>query len=500
MKAAEDHRVDWIGFGGTSAGSIVATLSACGYTASELKGLIVDRPFTDLLDDTDGKRIDRFARLGNEVASALRAGLAKALWRLVRTLWRHRAIIQSVRNELGLYEGDTLRSWLAAKIKTKLPSLGQVADITFDDLIRGGCKPLKIVASDVSLKCAVVYPDDTGERASVLDAVRASTCYPLVFRPVSDGAKRLVDGGVCSNLPAFLFGEEARRRRVSVIAIDLVPKIETVASPAPGLARYAADLLDTMLEGSDKLLRARLRNLHHVQVEIDPPVHAMQFNLTEQQRRTLFQNGEAAFHSYYAKNLKPLEQARNPVQMLQALYGSPDLVTPVLAMLAFLIEGVTGAAEVRSHVMLPTLRETRIVVYQHGMNGMADSDLEVGLYAGCSGQAFKSCQPAFADLADAHQNFAAWGLSSGEQAKIPRNRRAMISVPIFDTGEIPVERKTVDKRQLPVIATLSIDTTVAPDLSTWVTPAGSSGTEVVINSQILDLLESWADIIGRLLS
>ena len=54
--------------------------------------------------------------------------------------------------------------------------------------------------------------DETLYGSSVLDAVRASTCYPFVFQPVDRNRQCwLVDGGLASNLPAFLFHDEQQR-------------------------------------------------------------------------------------------------------------------------------------------------------------------------------------------------------------------------------------------------------------------------------------------------
>jgi predicted acylesterase/phospholipase RssA len=47
--------------------------------------------------------------------------------------------------------------------------------------------------------------------APVVAAVRASASYPFVFEPVKTHDKCLLsDGGLASNLPAFLFAKEHR--------------------------------------------------------------------------------------------------------------------------------------------------------------------------------------------------------------------------------------------------------------------------------------------------
>lgn len=182
LTAAEEHHIEWLGFGGTSAGSIVATLAACGYAAHELKEIVVDHPFTELLDDGTGHLALEAIQLSKDLVARIAHGLT--LWSglsIKRMLKSHGKLLTSLQGDLGIYAGDKLRQWLAQKIKAKLPSLIQERDITFAQLIAAGCKPLKIVAADVSLKRAIIYPDDTGGNSSVLDAVRASA-LPVHFQ------------------------------------------------------------------------------------------------------------------------------------------------------------------------------------------------------------------------------------------------------------------------------------------------------------------------------
>lgn len=49
LKAASDFGIEFVGYGGTSAGSIVALLAAVGYTGDELRDLMIhDLKFGDL--------------------------------------------------------------------------------------------------------------------------------------------------------------------------------------------------------------------------------------------------------------------------------------------------------------------------------------------------------------------------------------------------------------------------------------------------------------------
>jgi predicted acylesterase/phospholipase RssA len=95
---------------------------------------------------------------------------------------------------------------------------------TFGEL--GGENPLRVVGTDLAHERMVVFPEDAvlyldgngqpyePEEFLIADAVRISAGYPYFFPPVTlkdaatgkDGA--LVDGGVVSAYPVFLFDKE----------------------------------------------------------------------------------------------------------------------------------------------------------------------------------------------------------------------------------------------------------------------------------------------------
>ena len=497
--AAQQHQIEWLGYGGTSAGAIVATLASVGFTPSELKTIIVESPFTDLLDDGTGDALEELRKSVIAIADAIKSGeLQKKPCRTLRKLSVQFQPLIDVASNLGLYSGDRLREWLRGRIVEKKTMLKGANDISFADLKSNACLPLKIVASNITDKSAVIYPDDTGDGESVLDAVRASVCYPFVFRPVRRDPRRLVDGGLCSNLPVFLFDEEAKRNRAPIIAIDLVPKPEAVKTPPPGLARFLSDIVDTALEGSEKLLRDRIRNLHHVRINIDPYVGATEFKIKKPIREQLYKNGHEDFLSYYVDNLKPLAEAKNLVPRLQSLYADPDLVVPLLELVASKVEVATKAIRVRSHVMLPTLENERVVVYQYGMDGMSDRMLKLSVKAGCSGTAFINKKEVYADLEDALQDPEAYGLMQEEQDLIPRDLKAMISVPLLDTSDLSPAKKTVQRQHLPIVGTLSIDTITRGVDAGWVEIGPNQKLE--ISGALLVFLNKWADIITKILT
>jgi NTE family protein len=126
---------------------------------------------------------------------------------LTRTLYNY---IKRFDQNLGLCDAKELKKFLLEKIAQKHPIFNDRNNVTFRELQEQGCYPLKVVASDLVGRQAVIYPLDQeqGLDYSVIDAVRASMSFPFVFSPVKNDNYLLVDGGLSSNLPLFLFEEE----------------------------------------------------------------------------------------------------------------------------------------------------------------------------------------------------------------------------------------------------------------------------------------------------
>src|SRR6185295_8266772 len=59
---------------------------------------------------------------------------------------------------------------------------------------------------------ARVWSTRTTANQSVAHAVRSSCTIPLFFQPVEEGSALLVDGGIVSNIPHFLFAGDGAQR------------------------------------------------------------------------------------------------------------------------------------------------------------------------------------------------------------------------------------------------------------------------------------------------
>jgi NTE family protein len=177
---------------GTSAGAIVATLLAAGYTSAELRDLIAAQDFSALLD---GDWVSRIPLIGAPI---------------------------NVVADQGIYKGETLlnnmRAWLAAKGVRTFGDLRYTPPEGYpeedDDRYR---YKVQVIASDLTDRSFLVLPRDAHrlgiepDDLEVALAVRMSMSIPIFFEPVrfrnpkTGHVHIIVDGGVLSTYPIWLF-------------------------------------------------------------------------------------------------------------------------------------------------------------------------------------------------------------------------------------------------------------------------------------------------------
>jgi NTE family protein len=168
---------------GTSAGSIISAFIIAGYKADEI---------LEMMDEVDLRTF----------LDARKMFLPFSLTKWISLYWN-----------LGLYRGAKLEEWLVAKLKDRGIS-------TFADIPRGS---LRVIASDLTNGRLIVLPDDLPKYGinptsfSVARAVRMSCGLPYFFEPVrlasSTGFNLVVDGGVLSNFPIWLFYQKKKQNK-----------------------------------------------------------------------------------------------------------------------------------------------------------------------------------------------------------------------------------------------------------------------------------------------
>src|SRR5262245_51668692 len=177
------------------------------------------------------------ASAGAITAALIAAGLTpeqidektKGAFSLVRTgVWKG---IARLRDETGYFPSDALTDWLEALLLERVgrvESPNPMRRVTFADLYEATGIELNVVAADLSLRRQIIFSHHETPSCSVADAVTASSAIPFAFRsrllaiPVIRAKEEekqkktfvhhtIVDGGVWSNFPMFIFEDSCFR-------------------------------------------------------------------------------------------------------------------------------------------------------------------------------------------------------------------------------------------------------------------------------------------------
>ncbi len=222
FRVLERENIPIIGIVGTSIGSIMGGLYACGYSADELEDLMKSSNFIELLSDKATKI--NLNTMGNSSAAD---NASDALY----SVYFDRA--GRAQGPMGAVSAQPLFDFLS-KLTAKYP----VAN--FNELQI----PFAAVATDLSTGEAVVMR--RGDLASVL---RASMSIPGVFDPWEIEGRLFIDGGVVANLPVDIARECFPG--YPILAVNLSgTSIEKDVSEFRSVFDVLAQTLDIMTIGS----------------------------------------------------------------------------------------------------------------------------------------------------------------------------------------------------------------------------------------------------------
>lgn len=498
LAASQEKGIEFEGYGGTSAGSIVALLASVHYSGRDIGTLMADESFTTFLDD-NGKELNRVQRLIGGVFNGLSVTtVAKTGYRL----YRERTLLKKLYERSGLYGANNLERFLLDNVRRRYQNLADGFD--FRDLSNAGGKPLKIVAADVVSRRSVVFANDQGGDTfdwSVIGAVRASTSYPFVFQPVKLHNNYLADGGISSNLPVFLFEKERRNNGLPILAFDLIATSEQRPISEYRLFDFCRDLLATSMESSDKLLQGLVSGLHYIPVKIPSGIDTLKFSLTKDEQTALFNAGYEAAAAYLEKEVKHwFQSSGDRIKELQAQQRTrPETVEGVLGVVAKECESVTRASKIRCSIMLPTGGDNQIVVYQYGLSGHSDVTFEIDLSVGWSGKARLQRRVIVADLAQGPEILQKeWKFTPAQCAKIPQDRKAVLCLPLFDVSNSVDGKIDADKDRL--LGTLCIDTATPLNETGWGSISATVGRTFDLDEAMRSRCLLWGEVLSRLLS
>ncbi len=277
---------------GTSAGAITAALIAARYSAEELKEIILTLDFRQFQDEGWEDRLPIIDRTA------------------------------SILLDQGLYEGKRFYEWMRELLAAKGIS-------TFADLVNEEWADdpkyrsrLQVIASDVTGRRLLVLPRDAHllglepDELEVALAIRMSMSIPIFFEPVrvthpeTNRKHVIVDGGMLSNFPVWLFDcetdEEPDWPTFGLLLVEPNPKM-SIADRLPEpekesrgvgpLLDYIKGMAQTMMEAHDRLYVQKAEFARTIAIPT-LGVGTTEFELTRERALALYESGRTAAEKF----------------------------------------------------------------------------------------------------------------------------------------------------------------------------------------------------------
>lgn len=275
LKSIEENNLQIERVAGTSAGAIMAALIAAKFRAEEISTVFNDINLRRFLDPPKLTKL---------------LPISKWLFLYYR---------------MGLNRGKHLEKWLYDQLAAK-------GIYTFGDL-----EPnyLKVIVSDLSLGKLVVLPDDLNELYDldpnnflVSTAIRMSASFPYFFIPNRIKGRKnqesiIVDGGLLSNFPLWVFGQEPNgkaKRPVLGIKLTRANEVNNVQEINNSLDMLQV-LVSTMKEAHDDryLSKKEENNVIFIPLDCVDPVDFDIGNRTKESLIAIGKDHANAFFNYW---------------------------------------------------------------------------------------------------------------------------------------------------------------------------------------------------------
>lgn len=255
LAAVQRLNVQFVGVAGASAGAIVAALIAVGHRAKDLYDPTSDSGLLsgNLTAHFGAGMWAEWERFAADIEAKFADASALGGWLKAPSFYLSwRSPIRRMRQDLGFFDTAALERTFDKWLRMKIAIADEKDRVLFSDLDPNVIPPLRLIASDVERHVPVVFSREKTPDVPVARAIAASMAIPFFFRPVQmviDGESRtLVDGGLVSNFPVWIFDDERRRREAftPTLGFRLIsePLDPPVASSTP--LSFGRALLETV--------------------------------------------------------------------------------------------------------------------------------------------------------------------------------------------------------------------------------------------------------------
>lgn len=258
----EEHGYKFKRLAGTSAGAIVASLLAVGYSGKEIYDIMENLEYKIM---SDKNKLQSIPFVGEPLSLFVNK---------------------------GLHSGDYIENFLKEKFAQK-------GKTTFKDIMENNQSNLKIIATDVTKHTLVILPDDLYKYDinpldfEISKAVRMSISIPIYFNPVILNKKNnpsyIVDGGLLSNFPVWIFDVNGIPKWPT-FGLNLYNNIEKNKHKHIGLIPYLCDIIETSLYTGEDIYFKDKDSIRIINIP-SLGISATDFNISKEQMHALYNSG-----------------------------------------------------------------------------------------------------------------------------------------------------------------------------------------------------------------
>jgi predicted acylesterase/phospholipase RssA len=336
-------------------------------------------------------------------------------------------LLDPIATDLGYFSLSGFQNWYNSLLARKLnkDSLVTFGDIDFD---------LRIISADLRNSKLIVHSRQTRPDRPFAEAVAASICIPLVFRPKTFGEppnqELHVDGGILSNFPAWVFNEQGKASidQLPVVGFELVDDSSQLPT-RPDLAGFLQALFATAISGKKGLETRGIQNMHFVSIPVS--ANTLQLDTTREMRLNTYNEELRAAQRFFPTCLQLVAQE----QMAPFLFEAHRR----------LLTSVGRPVHLRLNVMDQNSLGRLSIRFRHNMDFDPDDRMDLPIEAGGAGRCFTGRLPIIVDLYRAKREYPHYRMSKYEQALVRSSLRSLLSVPVFhpnSTGERHSQRRS----------------------------------------------------------
>lgn len=299
LRCCHDLNIRWCKLGGTSAGAVTAALLAAEFPMDRLEEILGELDYMKFLSRKTSPLI-----WNGDPANDLQMPVLMVLSLLLA-------------RQLGEYSSDPFRDWLAQTLA--IQGIQEFADLEKQRESHN----LKVVVSDISRGQMLVLPDDldcldatttqklreqgltSGKDFSVAEAVRLSMSIPFFFAPGKLGDRLIVDGGILSNFPLWIYDVKpngpTRTPRWPTFGLRLVEEHgHTTAAKIGGPLSLLGAMFRTMMVARDRYHLAHTDQGRVININVATAnVTATQFNLSNATKDDLYRVGYESTKQFF---------------------------------------------------------------------------------------------------------------------------------------------------------------------------------------------------------